>query len=185
MKRQAVFLDHVGTLNVEKNYVYRIEDWEWISGALEAILGINRMGFHAIVVANQSGVARGYYGDAAVITLHQEVDELLAEAGAHIDADYFCPHHPEYGSVHNCACRKPKAGLLMQAKNDFDVDFARSWINGDRLSDMRAGFCAGARPILVQTGYGANERLRVPFSLRCEANVLAAVRSIECSWSRP
>ena len=184
MKQQAVFLDRDGTLNTEKNYLYRIEDWEWVPGALEAILRINRMGFLAIVVTNQSGIARGYYDEAAVITLHQRVDRLLAEAGAHIDAYYFCPHHPEYGSIHNCACREPKAGLLMQAKNDFDIDLPRSWMIGDRLSDMQAGFCVGVTPILVQTGYGAKECFHAPFNLRCEANVLAAVRSIECFESK-
>jgi len=142
------------------------------------------MGFLAIVLTNQSGIARGYYDADAVITLHRRVDELLAEAGARIDAYYFCPHHPEYGSIHNCACRKPKAGLLMQAKNDFDIDLARSWMIGDRLSDIQAGFCAGATPILVQTGYGAKEYIHAPFNLRCEANVLTAVRSIECCQSK-
>jgi D-glycero-D-manno-heptose 1,7-bisphosphate phosphatase len=179
MKKEAVFLDRDGTLNVEKGYLFRLENWEWIPGAVEAIIRINRMGFIAVVVTNQAGIARGYYADAAVLNLHQGVDKLLARAGAYIDAYYYCPHHPEYGAVRECTCRKPSAGLLFKAQLDHNIDLSRSWLIGDKMSDVEAGFRAGVRPILVQTGYGAQEIVFADSKLRVEKDVLSAVRHIE------
>jgi D-glycero-D-manno-heptose 1,7-bisphosphate phosphatase len=179
MKRAAVFLDRDGTLNIEKDYLFRLEDWEWISGAVEAIVRINRMGFFAIVVTNQAGIARGFYDHAAVHELHQGVDLLLARAGAHIDAYYYCPHHSEYGAVRDCACRKPSPGLLFQARLDLKIDLSQSWLIGDKLSDVEAGFRAGVSPILVRTGHGEQESVFADPSLHIEVDVLSAVRFIE------
>jgi len=179
MKKAAVFLDRDGTLNIEKGYLFRLEDWEWIPGVLEAIVRINRMDLFAIVVTNQAGIARGYYSDAAVHELHQGVDQLLARAGARIDAYYYCPHHSKHGTVRDCACRKPSPGLLFQAQIDHEIDLSRSWLIGDKLSDVEAGFRAGVSPILVQTGYGEQESILADSSLRVETDVLSAVRYIE------
>jgi len=157
MSRPAVFLDRDGTLNAEKNYLHRIEDWEWLSGVIEAISIINQMGYLAIVVTNQAGIARGYYSEDEVRKLHRQVDKILAGEGSWIDAYYYCPHHPNYGNDQNCNCRKPKPGMLLQATADFNIDLDKSFMIGDKALDIFAGISAGVTPILVATGYGLHE----------------------------
>ena len=179
MKRAAIFLDRDGTLNIEKNYLYRIEDFEWIPGAVEAIRQINLMGYLAIVVSNQSGIARGYYESKAVHELHQHMSHLLDRVGARIDGYYFCPHHPAFGVARNCTCRKPEPGMLLQAQKTFDIDMRRSWFIGDKLSDIEAGFKAGVSPILVRTGYGSDVHASIASSCFSEVDVVSAVRRIE------
>ena len=179
MGRAAIFLDRDGTINVEKGYLYRFEDWEWIPGAVEAIRRINLMGYLAIVVTNQAGIARGYYDAEAVHELHTKVDCLLERVGAHIDGYYYCPHHPDHGEFRSCTCRKPEPGMLLQACRDFDIDLNRSWLIGDKLSDIEAGLRAGVSPILVQTGYGERENSVAHTGVCLKADVLSAVQSIE------
>jgi len=149
MKKRAVFLDRDGTVNIEKDHLYRIADWEWMSGAIEAIKGFNEMGLLVIVITNQSGIARGLYTKEDVIMLHCYVDTLLAAAGARIDAYYFCPHHPDYGEIRKCLCRKPQPGLLLKAQQDFDIDMENSFMIGDKYSDALAGLSAGVMPIML------------------------------------
>ena len=151
--RRAIFLDRDGTLNVEVNYLHRIEDLELVPGAAEAVRALSRAGFLAVVVTNQAGIARGYYDEAALHTLHEEMQRRLAAEGARIDAFYFCPHHPEFGGA--CECRKPAAGMLSQAAQDHGIDLARSWLIGDTSGDIGAGCAVGCRTVLVRSGYGA------------------------------
>ncbi len=155
---KAILLDRDGTINVEKNYLYKPEDWEWIEGSLEAIKGFNLLGYQVIVVTNQAGVARGLYNCEEVDRLHDYVSRLLKAAGAQIDAYYYCPHHPLYGEIRDCDCRKPKAGLLLKAHAERDIDLKRSYMIGDKASDILAGYGVGVTPILVTTGYGLGER---------------------------
>lgn len=162
MARPAVFIDRDGTLNVEKNYLHKWEDWEWIPGAVEAIQRLNAAGYLVIVVTNQAGIARGYYTEADVLELHQRVDEDLKKQGGRIDGYYYCPHHPEYGEVRDCSCRKPEPGMLLQAAREHDIDLPRSFMIGDKAADIEAGLAVGATPILVLTGYGEMERAEVP-----------------------
>ncbi len=165
MKYRAVFLDRDGTINVEKGYVHKIEDFEFIPGAPEAIGMLKDAGFLVIVVTNQSGVARGYYPIEAVHRLHRHMDDELAKLGVAVDAYYVCPHHPageeeEYSKV--CVCRKPLPGMLMEAARDFSIDLKSSYMIGDHLSDVEAGLKAGCRPLFVTTGHGRDEQSRVP-----------------------
>jgi D-glycero-D-manno-heptose 1,7-bisphosphate phosphatase len=176
--KPAVFLDRDGTLNVEKEYLHRIEDWEWIPGAVEAIRKINRMGWLAIVVTNQAGVARGYYAEGDVRALHGKVDNMLAAEGAHIDGYYYCPHHAEYGETRNCACRKPAPGMLLAAQRDFGIDLSHSYMIGDKALDVEAALRAGVTPVLVMTGYGAGEQSKLPEGTKCAPDVLGAVEMI-------
>lgn len=155
--RRAAFLDRDGTINVEKGYLHKPCDWEWIPGSVEAIKGFNALGYLVIVVTNQPGIARGIYTHKEVDFLHQYVDALLAAAGARIDAYYYCPHHPNYGEIKKCKCRKPKPGLLLKAKMDFDIDMEHSFMIGDKCSDILAGRAASTAAILVATGYGRDE----------------------------
>lgn len=155
--KKAVFLDRDGTINVEKNYLYRPEDFEFITNAPEAIALLNRHDYLVIVVSNQAGVARGYYGEDDVRALHCYLNEELKQYGAHIDAFYYCPHHPEAGIGKykvQCHCRKPETGMLEQACRDFPIDATASWMIGDNRGDILAGNRFGLKTVLVKTGYG-------------------------------
>ncbi len=175
---KAVFLDRDGTINVEKNHLYKPEEWEWIPGSLEAIRGLNRLGYLVIVVTNQAGVARGLYSSADVDRLHEHVDALLAVAGAKIDGYYYCPHHPGYGEIRNCACRKPKPELLFRAQAEHAIDLRNSYMVGDKASDVLAGYAAGVTPILVMTGYGQRELSKAGAKTLEAANLFEAFRLI-------
>ncbi len=163
-KRRAVFLDRDGTLNEEKDYLYRIEDFVFIRGVPESIQRLKKAGFLVIVVTNQSGVARGYFTLAEVETLHRHIQKKLNKYGAGVDGFYVCPHHPDQGVGafrKHCNCRKGEPGLLLQAAADFGIDLTRSFMIGDKLADLQAGTRAGCRPILVLTGYGVETSQRL------------------------
>ncbi len=175
----AVFIDRDGTVNVEKNYLHRIEDWEWIPGVIEAIKKLNDMNLPVIVVSNQAGIARGYYDEQAVNKLHRQVQKLLEKENARIDGFYFCPHHPDYSPAGPCRCRKPEPGMLLTASQDFNIDLARSFMIGDKLSDVEAGSRCGAFPILVRTGYGQQASEQCESAILIKNDLLDAVRYIE------
>lgn len=152
MMNKAVFLDRDGTINIDKGYVYKIEDFEFIKGVPNAIKMLNDNGYKVIVITNQSGVARGFYSEEAVIKLHRYINNLLKGYDAHIDGFYYCPHHVEYGLGKykiDCNCRKPKPGLLDKAILDFNIDESKSWMIGDNISDILAGKAANIRSILL------------------------------------
>lgn len=154
--KRAVFIDRDGTLNVEKNYLWRIEDFEFIPGAPEAIRRLNRAGFLVVVVTNQAGVARGYFQLEDVDRLHRYIQGLLVASEARVDAFYVCPHHPDFTDpAVNCQCRKPAPGMLLQAARELGIDLNESYMIGDKVADVEAGQSAGCQPLLVRTGYGA------------------------------
>jgi D-glycero-D-manno-heptose 1,7-bisphosphate phosphatase len=151
----TVFLDRDGTVNIDRGYVYRPEDFEFIPGAEKAIARLNRRGFLVIVVSNQSGVARGYYTEENINDLQRYIDERLIEVGAHIDAYYYCPHYVQKNGLRSrfaCDCRKPQIGLYHRAIKEWSVDKSRSWMVGDKLDDMQFARSANLRGILVGTG---------------------------------
>ena len=155
MPNKAIFFDRDGTLNVDVDYLYDPADFVWMEGAIEAIRWANEHGYLVIVVTNQSGIARGYYDEAAVHRLHDWMNAELARQGARIDAFYYCPHHPAgrvpaYTRV--CDCRKPAPGMLLRAIAEHDVDPAASLMIGDALRDITAAEKAGVRGVLYQGG---------------------------------
>ncbi|WP_432820901.1 D-glycero-beta-D-manno-heptose 1,7-bisphosphate 7-phosphatase [Trichloromonas sp.] len=157
---KAVFLDRDGTINVEKNYLYRSEDFTFIDGVPQAIRRLNDAGYLVVVVTNQSGVARGYFTREDVDLLHRHLQRELELDGATIDAFYLCPHHPLEGVGElkiDCECRKGKPGMLLQAAAELKIDLKQSYMIGDKLADIEAGGSAGCASILVLTGYGAGE----------------------------
>lgn len=161
--RPAVFLDRDGTINEEKNYLHRIEDFQFIDGSCEAIKKFNQAGYLVLVVTNQSGVARGYFSLEDVEILHQHMAERLAAADAHVDGFYICPHHPEAGQgefQRVCSCRKGEPGMLLKAAKEHGIDLGRSYMVGDKEADIEAGEKAGCSSLLVLTGYG-NETAQV------------------------
>lgn len=162
-KQKAVFLDRDGTMNVEVNYLHLPEDLVLIDGTAEAVRMLNEAGYRVIVVTNQAGVARGYYKEEDVVHLHDYMNELLKKQGAHVDAFYYCPHHPEHGIGEYkkvCHCRKPDTGMFEQAERDTPggIDKEQSYMIGDKLLDTGAGRKYGVTGILVGTGYGTEIR---------------------------
>lgn len=158
--RPAVFLDRDGTINEQMGYINHISRFQLLPGVGEAIRILNEHYLPVVVVTNQSGLARGYFPEALLDEVHQEMCHLLALEGAHIDGLYVCPHHPEAKEERfrvDCTCRKPKTGLLEQAAVDLRLDLRRSFVVGDRWSDLRCGAAVGATTILVLTGYGRGD----------------------------
>lgn len=157
-KSLAIFLDRDGTINEEVGYIESLDKLTIIPAAFEAIRLINLSGLKAIVVTNQSGVARGLFNEAFVRQTHEQLQAALRQKGAAIDAFYYCPHHPTEGPSgyrQNCNCRKPAPGLFLQAARDMAIDLSRSYMIGDRYRDMEAAHRAGVKGVLVKTGYGA------------------------------
>lgn len=147
--RPAVFLDRDGTLNVDFGYVSRPEDIRWLPGVAAALARLRWAGYLLIVVTNQSGIARGFYDVPTMQALHDWMNAALRTQGAHIDAFYHCPHHPDVTGV--CTCRKPAPGMLLRAADDWFIDLEKSWMIGDKMSDVVAGRAAGCTPILLTT----------------------------------
>lgn len=177
MLNRAIFLDRDGTLNIEKNYLYKIKDWEWIPGAIDAIKEINRLGYKAIIVTNQAGIARKYYSETELNKLHAYMIQDLEKQGAKIDAIYYCPHHPDFSG--SCECRKPKGGMLETAAKDLRIDLLNSWLVGDKISDINAAKSVKATPILVKTGYGESEQHQLDANVHVAETVAQAVRHIK------
>ncbi len=152
--RRAAFLDRDGTINEEVEYLGDPDHLTLLPGAGEAIRRLNEARVPVLIVSNQAGVGRGYFTEHEVEAVHQRLVERLAEHGAHLDGIYYCPHHPD----DNCACRKPRAGLIEQAARDHEIDLESSVVIGDKPSDLAAGQSVGCRTVLVLTGYGARNR---------------------------
>jgi len=172
---KAFFLDRDGTVNAEIDYLHEPEKTVVLPGVAEAVKMIHAAGFMAIAVTNQAGVARGYYPEADIHAVHARIQQILLTqygADALIDAWYFCPHHKDFTG--DCSCRKPKPGMLLQAAADFDIDMSKSFMLGDRMSDLNAGANAGcAASCLVMTGYaGEKEALEAAQNGFCTAEDL-------------
>jgi D,D-heptose 1,7-bisphosphate phosphatase len=158
-KNPAVFLDRDGTINEEVGYLDSIDKLKLCANAAEAIRLINESGMKAVVVTNQSGIARGYFTEEFVETVHARIQKILHERGAYIDAFYYCPHHPTEAIgtyLQSCSCRKPEAGMLIAASEALGIDLTQSYIVGDMSKDIQAAGKVGAKGVLVKTGYGLN-----------------------------
>ena len=141
-------MDRDGTINEEVSFLSRMEQLRLYPQTYEAIRLINAAGMKAVVVTNQSGIARGYFTEDFVRSVHERINEMLRAEGAHIDGFYVCPHHPVYGNgiyKQHCECRKPKPGMLLQAAEEMNIDLTRSYMIGDMLKDIEAGKKAGAK----------------------------------------
>lgn len=153
--RPALFLDRDGVINVDRSYIYRVEDFEWVDGAADVIKRFNEKGWWVFVVTNQSGIARGYYTEEQMQTLHDWLGVELEKRGAKIDRIYHCPFHEE-GTVprytKDSFDRKPKPGMLIRAMTDFPVIKERSFLIGDKQADLEAAQAAGVRGFLFSGG---------------------------------
>ncbi len=138
---KAVFLDRDGTIARDVPYCSRPEDFELLPGAAEGIKLLNEHGFKVVVVTNQSGIARGYFTEGMLARIHDKMQKELAKHGAHVDAIYYCPHHPD----DNCDCRKPKPKMLFQAAIDLDIELGESYVIGDGEMDVELARQAGCK----------------------------------------
>lgn len=138
---KAVFLDRDGTIAKDFPYCSRPEDFELLPGATEGIKLLNEYSFKVVVVTNQSGIARGYFTERTLAEIHDKMITQLVEHGAHVDAIYYCPHHPD----DDCECRKPKPKMVFQAALDLDIDISQSYVIGDSEIDAELAKRAGCR----------------------------------------
>ena len=163
-KQKAIFLDRDGVMNEEVEYLCKPEQLILIEGSAEAVRKINHSDYLGIVVTNQSVVARGLCSEKDVAQIHKTLDKMLGEKQAFLNAIYYCPHHPDRGFAGEntdykikCACRKPETGMILQARDDFNIDLGQSFIIGDSTRDIMAGCNAGLKTILVRTGYAGKD----------------------------
>lgn len=163
-KQKAIFLDRDGTINKYVGYLRTPEQFELLEGVGEAVRKINLSGYLAIVITNQPVIARGEVTADGLQKIHNKMETMLGKEGAYLDGIYYCPHHPDKGFSGEveelkivCECRKPKAGLLLQAAKDFNIDLSQSWMIGDSENDVLAGKNAGCKTALIgETDYGQN-----------------------------
>ncbi|HEU4837190.1 MAG TPA: HAD family hydrolase [Pyrinomonadaceae bacterium] len=158
MKRPAVFIDRDGTISEEVGYVNHPSRFRVFPYSAEAIGILNNSGWLAIVITNQAGVARGYFSEELILSVHEQLERGLENA--RLDAIYYCAHHPSVGEPpyrFDCDCRKPKPGLIDRAVKDFEIDLAASWMVGDRYGDVELARNAGLRSAFVLSGYGRGE----------------------------
>jgi D-glycero-D-manno-heptose 1,7-bisphosphate phosphatase len=153
--RKAIFIDKDGTLITDIPYNVDPSRICLAPGATTAVRQWNQQGYLVIGISNQSGIARGFFGEAAMRDVFAHINTLLKAGHAYLDAFYYCPHHPD-GTVkryaYNCSCRKPKPGLITNAAKLWNIDLTESWMIGDILHDVEAGNRAGCRTILINNG---------------------------------
>jgi len=148
-----VFLDRDGTITEEVGYLNHINRFRLLDGVAEAIRRLNEAELPVVVVTNQSGVGRGYFPEELVREVHERMIVELRAKGARLDGVYYCPHV----TADACACRKPNTGMLDEAASGLGLDLKKSFVVGDREGDVALAFRAGARSVLVRTGFGEGE----------------------------
>ena len=161
--KKAIFLDRDGTINVEKDYIYKSEDLVFEEGSIEALKTFKNLGYILIVVSNQSGIARGYFTEEDLNIFNNNMNEILKKNGVEITEFYCCPHHPdgigEYKKV--CECRKPNNKMIEDAIEKYNIDRAKSYMIGDKISDIGAGLKSNLKTVLVKTGYGLKDMEKI------------------------
>ena len=161
--KKVIFLDRDGTINVEKDYIYKSEDLVFEEGSIEALKTFKNLGYILIVVSNQSGIARGYFTEADLNIFNNNMNEILKKNGVEITEFYCCPHHPDgigkYKKV--CECRKPNNKMIEDAIKKYNIDREKSYMIGDKISDIGAGLKSNLKTVLVKTGYGLKDMEKI------------------------
>ena len=161
--KKAIFLDRDGTINVEKDYIYKSEDLVFEEGSIEALKTFKNLGYILIVVSNQSGIARGYFTEKDLNIFNNNMNEIFKKNGVEITEFYCCPHHPdgigEYKKV--CECRKPNNKMIEDAIKKYNIDREKSYMIGDKTSDIGAGLKSNLKTVLVKTGYGLKDMEKI------------------------
>jgi D-glycero-D-manno-heptose 1,7-bisphosphate phosphatase len=180
-----VFLDRDGTVTEEVGYVNHPSRLRLLPGAAEGIRLLNGSGIPVMLATNQAGVARGYFSEALVLECIERLRDLLERQGAHLDAAYYCPHHPTAGSPpyrQDCECRKPKPGMLLRGASEFGLDLNRCYVVGDKISDVAFARKAGAKGIMVLTGYGLGEHTYQRQDWKVQPDYLADDLAAAARW---
>lgn len=179
---QAIFCDRDGTLIQDCHFLSHPDQIDWIPGVLDALKILKSQSIQVIVVTNQSGVARGYFGVDSVEAVNNKIRHDIESRGGSILDFYYCPHHPQ-GTVmqysYPCNCRKPSPGMFMQALQDHHLDPDQCWVIGDRLRDLEPGLQLGMKAFLVRTGYGIeSHKLLLESQKTKQISVISSVAEI-------
>ena len=154
MAIKTIFLDRDGVVNKEVRYLYKLSDFEFIDGIFDACLYFQKLGYEIVIVTNQSGITRGYYNENDYQKLTEWMLGQFNDNGINILDTFYCPHGPE--SL--CECRKPKPGMLIEAKHKYNISMKDSWMIGDSESDIKAANAAGiSNTVLVRSGQSIDE----------------------------
>jgi D-glycero-D-manno-heptose 1,7-bisphosphate phosphatase len=176
--KSALFLDRDGVINVEKEYLFRIEDFEFIDGVFDACRYFASIGYLIVIVTNQAGIARGYYTEDDYERLTTWMLKRFLDEGVAISKVYHCPHHPDYSG--ECGCRKPMPGMLLKAARDLGIILEDSIMIGDKDSDMQAAKNAGiAKRFLVKTGHPITNE-----DMNFATTVFDKITDIACLYSK-
>jgi len=174
---KAVFLDRDGTINVEKNYLYKREEFEFLPGALDGMRMLCEAGFLLIVITNQSGIGRGYYSETDFIKLTEYIKKKCIDNGIYLTDTFYCPHYP-YSTISKyrkeCNCRKPKTGLFERAIDAYDIDLSHSYAIGDKLRDLSICTKSECRGFLIDVHeeQGIDRNVRIVMSLYEAAQII-------------
>lgn len=152
----AIFLDRDGVINTEVNYLSNPKDFEFIEGSIEALKILKEKGYLLIIITNQAGIARGYFTENDHKKIHEKMINILKENNIILDDIFYCPHHPDFTG--ECECRKPKPGMVLKAKEKYNINLKKSFMVGDTLRDIETGYNAQSSTVLVLTGYGMEEQ---------------------------
>jgi D-glycero-D-manno-heptose 1,7-bisphosphate phosphatase len=154
LKRPAIFLDRDGVINENRaDYVKSWSEAEFLPGVFGALRRLAQADLAIVLITNQSAVGRGIISHKEAVQINRRIVGTIRAQGGRVDGAYLCPHHPD----ENCACRKPRPGLLLQAADELDLDLGRSYFIGDAVTDMQAADAAGVKGILVLTGRGQEQ----------------------------
>ena len=178
---KAVFLDRDGTINIDKKFVHKIEDFEFEPGAIEALKKLSQSNYKLILITSQSGIGRGYFEESDYEKFTQHMLSELEKHGVTFDGKYHCPHHPTEGVGEyktECECRKPKPGMILKACKEHNIDPKESFMIGDKWVDVKMGQNAGCRPILVMTGKAGSDTEFKTGNAIIRKNLLDAVEYI-------
>ncbi|MFX0180701.1 MAG: D-glycero-beta-D-manno-heptose 1,7-bisphosphate 7-phosphatase [Candidatus Hodarchaeota archaeon] len=159
INNKAIFLDRDGVINEEVNYLSNIDDFMLIEGSIEALKILKDLGYFLIVITNQAGIARGYFTEETLQEIHNKMVQILKQNDIELDDIFYCPHHPDFTGP--CNCRKPSPGMILQAKDKYNIDLRESFMVGDTLIDIETGLAAKCRTVLLLTGYGIEERKKI------------------------
>jgi len=148
---KLIILDRDGVINYDSDdYIKTVDEWRPITSSLQAIGWLCQAGYTIVVATNQSGIARGYYDVETLHAMHKKMARMLEQYGGYVEAIFFCPHGPK----DECECRKPKSGMLLDIASRYQCDLDDVFFIGDTLSDVRAAYSAGAKPVIVRSGKG-------------------------------
>jgi len=156
---KALFLDRDGVINIDYGYVYKVDNFHFRDGIFDFVQKFYKQGFHIFVITNQSGIARGYYLEDDFLTITKFMESEFLKNGIKISKVYYCPCHPNISQ--NCECRKPKPTMILQAKDEFQIDLSKSILVGDKLSDIESGKRAGVGQnfLLAEGGFSSFEEI--------------------------